>query len=247
MISYYKKIVFFILLSSQISVAQLAVCYDTDGYTNVRKSPDINSKIIGKILEGQVFAIATYTQEYENKAADWIAVSFPLTNNLSEKDFLKFDGEENLGYVHKSRFVKLEDLPKLKSTEIDTNKILHRGEDVQLAIETQVFKKSDHKIIQTKEGRFLVDGKEAYPYYGEETVTEIKNITWKNTGKTYSFPKRSFKNLFRINASNTKVYKGNKEEYYLVLDAGDGADGYEIIYCIKNNIIFSMTTTSTLP
>lgn len=188
-----------------------------------------------------------HIQEYENKAADWIAVSFPLTNNLSEKDFLKFDGEENLGYVHKSRFVKLEDLPKLKSTEIDTNKILHRGEDVQLAIETQVFKKSDHKIIQTKEGRFLVDGKEAYPYYGEETVTEIKNITWENTGKTYSFPKKSFKNLFRLDASNTKVYKGNKEEYYLVLDAGDGADGYEIIYCIKNNIIFSMTTTSTLP
>lgn len=50
-----------------------------------------------------------------------------------------------------------------------------------------------------------------------------------------------------VNALITKVYRGKKGEYYIVFNAGDGADGYNIIYCLKNNKIFSMTITSTLP
>ncbi|MDJ0363603.1 hypothetical protein QMK33_00445 [Hymenobacter sp. H14-R3] len=243
---YYKTILFLLVFFPKISIAQLSVCYDSDGYTNARKLPSINSKLVSKIIEGQVFSIATYTQE-ENKSIDWIAINFSLTKNLSENNFLKFDGGENLGYVHKSRLVNLESLTKLKMTEIDNTKVFHSNEDLQVSIETQVFKKLNHKITQTKEGFFLVDGKKAYPYYGEENITEIKNITLKTKNKTYSFPEESFKNLFRINAFDTKVYKGNKGEYYLVFDAGDGSDGYNIAYCLKNNNLFSMTITSTLP
>ncbi|ENA1795709.1 hypothetical protein ABF176_002556 [Flavobacterium psychrophilum] len=244
--SFYKNIFFLLILLPKISIAQLSICYDNDGYTNIRKSASINSKVIGKIIEGQVFAISTYTQEEENKSTDWVAISFPLTNNLNEKDFLKFDGEENEGYIHKSRLVELEDLPKLKMIEIDSNKVFHSDQDIEILIETQKFKESNHKIIKTKEGVFLVDGIKAYPYYGGET-TEIKNIILKANDNTFSFPIKYFKNLFMVNASNTKAYKGTKGEYYLVIDAGDGADYYNIIYCLKNNNIFSMTVTSTIP
>lgn len=244
--SYCKTILFLLVFFPKVSIAQLSVCYDSDGYTNARKLPSIKSKVVGKIIEGQVFVLATYTQE-ENKSADWIAVNFPLIKNSSMKNFLKFDGKESVGYIHKSRLVNLEDLPKLKTTEISSNSVFHSNEYLKILIETQVFKKSSHKVIQTKTGFFLVDGKKAYPYYGEETITEIKNITLKTKNKTYSFPKESFKNLFRVNVSDTNVYKGNKGEYYLVFDAGDGTDGYNIAYCLKNNTLFSMTITSTLP
>lgn len=244
--AHYKIILFLIIFFPKSSKAQLAICYDSDRYTNVRKLPNSNAKVVGKIVEGQVFAIASYTQE-ENKNTDWIAISFPVTKNNNDKDFLKFNGEENLGYVHKSRLLYLQDLPKLEMTEVNNNKVVHSDADLQIVIETQLFKKSEHKVVQTEEGFYLIDGEEAYPYYGEDTITEIKNITLKTKNKTFSFPKKLFKNLFRINVSNTYVYKGNKEEYYIVCNAGDGANGYNIAYCIKNNTLFSMTITSTLP
>ncbi len=229
----------------KFSLAQLSVCYDDDGYTNIRKSPSKNSKIISKIIEGQVFAIAAFEQD-ENKSKDWVAIDFPKTNNTSEKDFLKFDGDENVGYIHKSRIVNLEDLPKLTKTEINSNKVVHSNKDLQITVETQIFTASNHKIIKTKEGSFLIDGKKSYPYYGGNT-TEIKNITLKTKSNTYTFPKKSFKNLFMVNATNSIVYMGKIGEYYLEFDAGDGADGYNIIYCLKNNKVFSITITSMLP
>ena len=240
-----KTLFLLITLLPKISVAQLAICYDDDQFTNIRQSPSFNSKIIGKIIEGQVFAISAYKQE-ENPTSDWFAISFPKTSNSSEKEYLKFDGEENTGYVHKSRLVKLENLKKLKITEINKNKVLHKEKDFQVSIETQIFKKSEHKIIRKKDGNYLIDGEKSYPYYGGNT-TEIKSITLKNKNSTYTFPKKSFKNYFMIDAAYSTVYKGTKEECYLAIDAGDGADGYSIVYCIKNNTIFSMTITSTLP
>ncbi|HEX8574693.1 MAG TPA: hypothetical protein VF677_00210 [Flavobacterium sp.] len=240
----FKTLLFIIILFPKTSNAQLCICYDSDGYTNIRKKPDIKSEVIGKIVEGQVFAIA-YIQE-ENKSTDWIAVNFPVSNNPKGKKFLMFDGEEKVGFVHKSRLEELETLPAFKTKEVNADKVVHSYKDMLISIETQIFKESDHSVVKTKEGSFLIDGKEAYPYYGGDAA-EIKDITLKFKNKKYVFPKSTFKNLFMVNALNTKVYRGKKGEYYLVFNAGDGADGYNIIYCLKDNKIFSMTTTSTLP
>lgn len=242
---YCKVILFLLTLFPNSSIAQLSVCYDSDGYTNVRKSPSIHSKIIGKIIEGQVFSVAAYLEE--GKSTEWIAINFSLASNLIKGRFLKFNGQENLGYIHKSRLVNLKNLTKLKTTEINDTEVVHSNENLQILIKTREFRKLTHKITKTQKGFFLVDGKKAYPYYGEDHLAEIKDIILKVKNKTYSFPEESFKNFFRISASNTEVYKGNKEEYYLVFNAGDGADGYNLVYCLKNNTLFSMTVTSTLP
>ncbi|HEU4496144.1 MAG TPA: SH3 domain-containing protein [Flavobacterium sp.] len=232
------------MLFPEIGRAQLCICYDSDGYANIRDKPSLGSKIIGKIVEGQIFAIS-YMQE-ENKSNDWIAANFTPSNNLKEKKFLKFDGEEKTGFVHKSRLEELETLPAFKIKIMNADKAVHTYKDVAISVETQAFKKSDHSVVKTKEGSYLIDGKEAYPYYGGD-ATEIKGIAVKSGDEVYVIPKSTFKNLFMARASDTKVYIGKKGEYYLKFDAGDGADFYSIVYCLKGNKIFSMTVTSTIP
>lgn len=241
----FKTLLIIVLLFPKNSNAQLCIVYDKDGYTNVRKKPSGDSEIIGKIIEGQVFTIASYIQE-ENKSKDWIAVNFSLSKDLKEKNFLKFDSDESLGYIHKSRLIELETLPVFEITEVGDNKVIHSFKDVQITVETQYFKKSDHKVIQSKEGYYLVDGEKAYPYYGGNS-TEIKSIILKSKNKIVVVPKNTFKNLFEISALSSKVYIGNNGELYIEFDAGDGADSYNIIYCLKNANLFSMTITSTLP
>ena len=242
-----KTVLFFVIaFQASISRAQLSICYDRDGYTNIRQLPGINSKIIGTIVEGEVFAIASYTQDEENKSADWIAINFPTGNSKSVENMIKFSGEEQLGYIHKSRLMKLEDLSVLKRKEINSSKLIHQDEVLEVTIETQTFLPKDHKIVQQKEGNYLIDGQNAFRYYGGET-TEIKSITLKSIDKNQIFSPTTFKNLFGVSALNTKVYKGKKNEYYIEFDAGDGADSYNIIYCWKNDKIFSMTVTSTIP
>lgn len=181
-----KTLLFIILLFPKTSNAQLYICYDRDGYTNIRKKPDINAEVIGKIVEGQVFAIA-YIQE-ENTSTDWIAINFLISNDPKEKKFLMFDGEEKVGFVHKSRLEELETLPAFKTKEVNANKVVHSYKDVLISIETQIFKESDHNVVKTKEGFFLIDGKEAYPYYGGDAV-EIKTITLESKNKNMFFLK----------------------------------------------------------
>ncbi|MNT68531.1 hypothetical protein D3C72_2067720 [compost metagenome] len=92
----------------------------------------------------------------------------------------------------------------------------------------------------------MIDGEKAFTYYDGDT-TEIKNITVKSKNITYNFPKITFKNLMRIDAKNSVVYSGNKGELYIVFNAGDGGDSYNIIFCVKDNRLISRSVTSTIP
>lgn len=240
-----KILLFIFLLFAKVYQAQLCIINDKDGYSNVREKPDQNSKIIGKIVEHQAFAIDSYVQDEENKSKDWIAVKFPININKNV-GFTKFEDEEKSGYIHKSRLVELEKLPKFEKNELNSDKVIHQNKDFEVIIETQAFKKSGHKITQTDNGLFLIDGEKAFPYYGGDT-TEIKNITVKSKNITYNFPKITFKNLMRTDAKNSVVYNGNNGEFYIVFNAGDGGDSYNIIFCVKDNRLISRTITSTIP
>ena len=240
-----KILLFISLLFAELYQAQICIINDNDGYTNVRDKANQNSKIIGKITEYQAFPIDSYVQDEENKSKDWIAVKFPI--NIDKKsDFLKFEGEEKTGYIHKSRMVELENLPKFEKNELNSNKVVHQNKDVEVIIETQAFKKSEHKITQTDNGYFLIDGEKAFTYYGGDT-TEIKTITVKSKNKTYVFPKTTFKNLMMTDAKNSVVHSENKGKLYIVFNAGDGGDSYNIIFCVKDNKLFSRTITSKIP
>ncbi|MCD9854889.1 hypothetical protein LUD75_09245 [Epilithonimonas sp. JDS] len=240
-----KILLFISLLFAEVYQAQLFIINDKDGFTNVRQKADQNSKIIGKIMEGQAFAIDSFVEDEENKSKNWTAVQLP-TNVDKNLTFIRFEGEEKTGYIHKSRLVELETLPKFEINEVNPNQVTHYYKDFEIEIETQVFRKSDHQITRSEKGHYIIDGKRAYPYYGGESP-EIKSIKIKSKNQIFEIPKIAFKNLMMTNARNTTVYKGNNEELYIVFNAGDGADFYQIIFCIKSNQLISRTITSTIP
>ncbi|MFD2908077.1 hypothetical protein ACFSX9_04940 [Flavobacterium ardleyense] len=229
-----------------IGNAQLCIIYDKDGATNVREEASIRSKVIGKLFEGQVFAISSYIEAEVNQSKEWIAVNFPLEKNAKEKKFLKFDGEEKVGFVHKSRLVELDELPVFERIKEQKNKAIHAFNEVQITIETQTFNDANHKIVRDKYGSYLIDGEVAYTY-SEGTNIEIKSISMQSKNETFVIPNTAFKNLFMVDASRTEVYIGKKNEYYIVFSAADGSQSYNIIYCLKDNQLFSMTVTSVIP
>lgn len=239
-----KILLFISFFLIEICHAQLCIINDKDGYSNLRGKPNQNSKIAGKLVDGQAFAIDNYIQD-DNQLKDWIAVKFPVKINKNA-GYLKFEGEEKTAYIHKSRLITLEDLPHFEKNEINENKVIHHYKNIEITIETQAFKKSEHKIIQSKKGIYIIDGEKVFPYYGGVTQ-QIKNITIKSKNNDYSTPKSAFKNFMMVDANNSTVYLGQKGEMYVVLNAGDGADSYDIVFCIKDNKLFSVSTTSTIP
>ena len=63
-----------LILCPQMSIAQLCVVYDADGFTNLREKPSIKATVLGTIIEGYAFAIASYYQD-ENRSKEWVAIN----------------------------------------------------------------------------------------------------------------------------------------------------------------------------
>ena len=60
---------YFIIFLSITSFSQLAVIQDNDGYTNLRETPDSNSKILYRIPDSEVFSYYDIDDD-----SDWIKI-----------------------------------------------------------------------------------------------------------------------------------------------------------------------------
>jgi hypothetical protein len=78
---------------SSFGQERLAIIQDKDGFVNVRASGDINSEIVGKISEGELFS-------YIEAKTEWFTVSKPTYRKPVE------------GFVHRSRIQPLDELSK---------------------------------------------------------------------------------------------------------------------------------------
>ncbi|MEL7120626.1 MAG: hypothetical protein AAFO07_14335, partial [Bacteroidota bacterium] len=67
-------ILIFTLLIFQISIAQVATIQDPDGWTNVRKEPNLQSEVIHKVFTNEVF---WYDFEANDKGKEWIPIYLP--------------------------------------------------------------------------------------------------------------------------------------------------------------------------
>ena len=65
---------------------------DIDGYTNIRELPNIKSKIIGKINKDEIFLF------FPTNLTDWWQVK-------------RFDTNQIIGYIHKSKIISYPDFP----------------------------------------------------------------------------------------------------------------------------------------
>ena len=212
-----------LLFSTQIFAQDLAVVYDKDGYTNVRKSASATSSVIGKIKEGQVFCISPFSDDL--KRTDWYSVWFPINPLAGGDAYIKSEKIHQGGFVHKSRVTLLSDLQELDSETLNSERNVFRNDEIEIVVSVESNKPLDN--IKSR--------------------NQLKSITLKNKSGFYQLPKSAINKLYEINLDQTKVYIGKEREVYIVTNNADSSDSYQAIWCIKNNKLFSMTVMQTIP
>lgn len=230
-----------ILLNNSLNAQDLAIIYDKDGFTNVHQSASVNSPIIGKIKEGQVFCISPFNDDLKNK--EWFAVWFPIKPQSDIKDFIKSDDTNQDGFVHRSRITFLAELEKVLAKQLSDDKFIFKAQEFELSIETKV----DQSKQETLGNSARETDPEQWGRCGVMPINEIKSVSVKTKAGVYYFPKNAFSKLYEINLDQTEVYIGKQKEIYLAVSGADGSDSYDAIWCLKNGKLFSMTVMQTIP
>ncbi|MBK5721437.1 hypothetical protein JGH11_11185 [Dysgonomonas sp. Marseille-P4677] len=229
-----------------------AIINDVDGYSNVRNS---SKKIIGRIIDYEVFAIASFLDKADN-------VYVPIIYGWGLPDiFTRFGwGEkasdklkEKEGFIHQSRVKYLYDLPRLTKTLTKDRKIVFSNNDATFNIVIGAFDKMQHKIGKDQFGCDAtidsypihgIDGEIEYKLYDGSIrkATEIKSIHCVIDGDSFSFQKEHLCGYLEPNTDSMYMVKAATNVYYLVMLNSDGAGGYEIVWTIKDKKIKSAIT-----
>jgi hypothetical protein len=235
-----------LLFISSSTKAQLAIVYDKDGYVNVREKPGLKSKITGKIIEGQVFCINPFDDESVD--AEWLKIWYPMNPDSKIKNFIKYKDIKEDGYIHKSRVSYLDNLKKLTFKNENSNKISFKDNNLKIYIESKPIDKNNHQIAKDSDGGLIIDkGLHYWGFLGQIPRNELKEIKVVSKGISYTFPKEAISGLYELNLELSGLYIGDKNEIYINLSGADGSDSYEVVWCLKNDKIYSMTTMQVIP
>ena len=204
-----------ILFFCNLNYGQIAVIKDVDGFTNVRKLPEINSEIIYKLKDSEVFIYQETETENETES-DWITVY------ISKNRYQLECGENNtiIGYIHKSRLCPIEDLTKYSGTEFSFNYKLKK-----FSLENKI---SDF------DGKWLtkINGRRIYGTDGNIPKTEVVGIETSIKGKSIEIPDILYEDIFEC--SNVFEINENKGDYIVHQWNSDGAGGYLIVWVLGN-------------
>lgn len=217
------KIVIAFLMMGQVLFAQteglsgFAIIKDKDGFTNMRKEPNAQSKIVGTIKEGELF----YCQSNEGHE-DWYEIDFKKTS----------------GFIHKSRIQSLENLRHEKGSKQVKDTLFFTKPNLSIKIVRANFIKSEHKIVRDDlKSIFLIDGKTVWGVdYGKPRgfIQYIQSMEITIDNEVINVPKSELANLFNPNFDNVTLHFKDKDTFYLVMLNGDYGQSYEVAFVIKD-------------
>lgn len=202
---------FFVFFFCNLNFGQIAVIKDQDGYTNVRKQPNIDSEIIYKLNSSEVFL-------YEENSSEsaWITVY------ISKKKYqLASSDEANFkGYIHKSRLCPIDDLTKYVGTEFLFQYELNKFN-------------LDNKILDF-DGKWLtrINGRRFYGTDGDLPKTEVVGIKAAVKWTSIEIPKMLYEDIFECENS-FEIHKNN-DDYIVHHWNGDGAGAYLLVWVLGN-------------
>lgn len=207
-----------ILLFCNLNYGQIAIIKDVDGFTNVRQLPKIDSEVIYKLKDSEVFS-------FRETESDWITVY------ISKNKYQLACGEDDtfIGYIHKSRLSPIVDLPEYSGSEFSFEYKLEK-----FNIEN---KNSDF------DGKWLskINGRRIYGTDGNIPKTEVVGIETGVNGKTIEISEMFYQDIFEC--SNEFIINKNQDDYIVHQWNSDGAGGYLIVWVIgsdklKQRLIF---------
>lgn len=212
-----KIAVTFILtvLTFQIAVGQVATIQDPDGWTKVRKAPDRQSEIIHKVYENEVF---WYDYEPTDQEQEWISIYIPKNNyslGKSDPNFI-------VGFIHKSRLLKLEQLEG------------HAGKDFNFEYQLSDFD-STNRVIDRQDGKWVtaIDGRPVWGTDGNFPKTQVDNVEVIIDGKEIEIHEVFYSDIYECD-SRLSIYK-NGDTYFAHQLNSDGAGAYEIVWVLDKN------------
>jgi hypothetical protein len=194
-----------------------AIINDKDGYTNVRGEPNAQSKIVGKIKEGELFHCFG-----DESHKDWFSVSFNGNNGF-------------WGYVHKSRITFVEEFPKLKQRKAIKDTLYINNDSIQVKIISNRFQDKKHKITRREgSGVVKIDGKKPWGVDGGLPNKGINKITLQIGDTQMDVPLNALNDLFQPNFDYAKVYIAKDDTIYITMLNSDGAGGYAVAFVFKD-------------
>ena len=199
-----------IFIISSVCNSQIAIIKDKDGYTNVRNGTNTKAEIVYKLKENEAF----WYYDFDEKL-DWVEVYIP-----KDKYSLCDNNQSTInGYIHRSRLLKIEDLPKANSSEIN------------FKYELIEFDRSRH-IVDLENGFVRgLDGRKIWGTDGGFPKIEVKSINVSVYGKKIHISKALFTDIYECN-SKIHIYKLN-DTFFVSQSNSDGAGGYDLLWVIN--------------
>jgi hypothetical protein len=232
-------LIFFIFLLGHVANAQknvsidqekssYAIIKDTDGYVNVRATPNINSAIAGRIYKYQIFLC-------EPNSTNWWKVE-QIKHNSKTEYFLD-------GYLYKNRVSLITDVELAKEKSTLGNSYEFRTSDFLIRLSKKKFNPKEHKFTYSKPNPsqniaselVKIDGKR---FWGEdETIPKesISNIKITHNNTPILIPDSAFKDLYEPSFNTTSISNGPANAFYLLMTNSDGAGGYTVIWIFKDD------------
>jgi len=218
-----KPILLLILLFGfkEISLAQeefsmcddiaYAVINDVDGYTNVRKSPDVKAPIVGKIYRYHLF-------KCEANKTNWWKALYIDRDNSGKANWIE-------GYVYKN---KVTIFPDWKAIDLKSGKI-------KVRVNTALYISRKHKFQKIDEDTYLIDGKRFWGTDGEIPKTAIGSIQISSNNIPITLPVNAYNDLYEPSLRTLRFTAGPGNTIYIKMDNSDGAGAYTIIWIIRDN------------
>ena len=160
-----------------VLAADFAVINDKDGYTNVRSGKSIKSKVIDKVVDGQVFTAYLVNQE-------WVEI------------FYEKEAQQKKGYIHKSRIQYIEKAKTYTGKDLTFAMITQ-----PFSKEGKVIGKNENGGVGT------IDGRKIYGVDGGLPSTEIKEVKFTLNGKALKVDKKLYSNLYQPSPDSFVIKK----------------------------------------
>lgn len=188
-----------------------AVINDTDGFTNVHTSDNLNAPIAGKIYSYHVFSCDV------NKT-NWWKVLYIARDNSGKSNWIE-------GYIYKT---KVSILPDWQSINKKSGKI-------KVRVNTLPYLSREHKFLKIDNDTYLIDGKRFWGTDGEIPKIGIASIQVSIDNVPVILPVNAYNDLYEPRVETLSYTYGPDNTIYISMNNSDGAGGYGIIWIIKDN------------
>jgi hypothetical protein len=229
-------LIVFICISAEMKAEYSGpfIIKDKNGYANIHKEADGNSKIEGKVYQCQLL--------YLNSFPDFDDEGNKIIENYTDSIWIPVFNDSISGYIHKKNILPIWELPSLPiikklENSATSGTIICMNNDIKISMEVTPFDTiTDLKELIKHEHCYCygMGSDYAYPYL----TKKLNKIIIDYNAKKIIFTKDKFQNYY-CEIKEMDVFVGKDGELYISFSGTEGVAEYVAWITIMNdNILF---------